>query len=192
MNFVYVISNNQTKKRYVGLSNNVAKRWKEHVRHAFDNCTTKYLLHQALVKYGVDSFSLSVLEEYELRDDALRAEARLIKELDTFGPNGYNMTGGWEGALIVSENTRTVISESQKRRFASVKEREKHSNACKGSLRSEETKKRISECQKGRKHTTHSKMKMSLSRKGIKFSEERKQKMRDGWARKKVLEKEGL
>jgi len=53
-------------------------------------------LHQALLKYERSDFEWSVLEEFDVYEDALDAEIRYIEELGTLQPVGYNTTSGGE------------------------------------------------------------------------------------------------
>lgn len=62
---IYKITNTNNGHCYIGQSNNIDKRWKNHKIAAF-NINDKgynYPLYRAIRKYGLDSFSFEILEE---------------------------------------------------------------------------------------------------------------------------------
>ena len=62
---VYKITNLINDKVYIGkTSSNPYKRWKEHVNVALNirKYQRRYIIHNAICKYGVDNFSFEILE----------------------------------------------------------------------------------------------------------------------------------
>lgn len=64
MSFIYLITNKVNGKRYVGqTSKTVEERFRDHIEDCY---TTKYNnrpLYKAIKKYGVNNFTIEVLEE---------------------------------------------------------------------------------------------------------------------------------
>jgi len=91
---IYLITNNLNGKKYVGKSlYSLEKRFAEHCNDAFRRVTEQRPLYAAMRKYGVENFSISLLEE---TDDPDEREQYWIHTLDTYH-NGYNATLGGEG-----------------------------------------------------------------------------------------------
>jgi hypothetical protein len=59
---VYLFINNITNDLYVGSSLNLTKRMGSHFFHANSNNVTKIVITRAMRKYGLDNFSLAILE----------------------------------------------------------------------------------------------------------------------------------
>lgn len=90
---VYLIVNSVNQKKYVGMTKcGMERRLRQHWVVSQKRQTT--ILSKALAKYGLDAFSISVLEEVELCDLRER-EKFYIKQLKP----EYNMTCGGEGQL---------------------------------------------------------------------------------------------
>ena len=117
---------------YVGFtSGTIEKRWMEHCSSAKN--MSPLVLHRAIRKYGVESFSAETIYTSEDFDHTLNVmENRFITEHHTFvgDGDGYNMTMGGEGH---STETRRKMSESLK-----------------GKSRSDETQRKMSEAAKAR------------------------------------------
>lgn len=92
---IYKITSKTTGKIYVGQSINIKKRFYEHTYKAFDKKELGYssILHQAMRKYGIEDFSLEIIEECSV-DQLDERERYWIKELNTLSPNGYNILVG--------------------------------------------------------------------------------------------------
>jgi DNA-binding XRE family transcriptional regulator/predicted GIY-YIG superfamily endonuclease len=71
-------------KVYIGLSNNIERRWKEHIR----NKSTS-LIHQNIIKYGIENFKFEVLEECD--EDMLETREEYWIEHYQSAVNGYNI-----------------------------------------------------------------------------------------------------
>lgn len=99
MPYVYQIINKVNGKSYIGkTSNSIERRWKEHC-----NDRLRYperALYRAINKYGVESFSIQVLEEVPNDSEACLKEKYWIKKLGTF-KNGYNSTIGGDGKSFI-------------------------------------------------------------------------------------------
>ncbi|MGA8490413.1 MAG: GIY-YIG nuclease family protein [Terriglobales bacterium] len=92
---VYVIRNRANGKRYVGISKfGAAHRWRCHVRDSLHG--GKRPLQRAIRKYGLDAFTISVLERCTTDCKLKAAEVRWIAKLGTYR-HGYNCTIGGDG-----------------------------------------------------------------------------------------------
>lgn len=88
---IYVITNQITKKQYVGQSLYLHRRKREH----FESSSKKTdrhnsYLHSDILKYGPGAFTFEILEEIEDKELRLQRERYWIKKLNTVYPNGYN------------------------------------------------------------------------------------------------------
>lgn len=91
---------------YCGITTKkLSRRWNQHTR-------SEYALGRAIRKYGVEAFSMELIAESWSFDDLKEFERLLIKQYDTFGPGGYNLTEGGDGFLGAkhSEETRAKFS----------------------------------------------------------------------------------
>ena len=129
--FLYVITNLVNGKRYVGITIDFERRWREH-------CAGKgsLLVHRAIKKYGIDNIKFEVVckatEEY-----VKEMEVKFIRDLNTMQPNGYNFTRGGEGTV-----GREYSDETRKRM------RDNHRGFT-GQQHSDVTKKKMSDAQSG-------------------------------------------
>lgn len=105
---IYLITNNANGKSYVGQSIDAEKRFQAHKR-----ATEDVALHRAINKYGVDKFSLMILESQV--EDYNDRERFWIDMLDTQLPNGYNMTPGGEDYphYAGTEHYSSMLSDEQ-------------------------------------------------------------------------------
>lgn len=93
--FIYQIENLINNKKYVGSTNNPARRKLEHFNSAkWKSCASyDYPLQKAIRKYGEENFVFSILEECDLENTPER-EKYWIQFLNTLTYNGkgYNQT----------------------------------------------------------------------------------------------------
>lgn len=88
---VYLVTNNQNGKRYVGLTRFTCQaRWKQHVRNAAAGKRT--YLFAAIRKYGADSFSVMDVASCLSLETATQVERAVIQSLRP----EYNQTNGGE------------------------------------------------------------------------------------------------
>lgn len=96
MAYIYKITNNINGKIYIGkTSQNVEKRFKQHIKDSKKHRMEKRPLYDAINKYGVGHFSAEMLEECS-ESDACDREQYWIKYYDSYH-NGYNATTGGDG-----------------------------------------------------------------------------------------------
>jgi predicted GIY-YIG superfamily endonuclease len=96
---VYKITNLVNNKLYIGITNQGFKtRWYKHCSDSIHG--SEFPLHNALRKYGIDNFSVEVLEVCETIDQLKQQERYWITELKSrTTENGYNLTDGGDGTF---------------------------------------------------------------------------------------------
>lgn len=113
---IYKITNKVNGKSYIGQTRyTIEFRWRQH-QHKKDNT----YFHNAIKKYGIDNFSIEVLEECNVEDLNSR-EIFYIAKYDTFH-NGYNLTLGGDGnKRLLLDNSYDEIRELYLSGFSSNK-----------------------------------------------------------------------
>lgn len=103
---VYLITNTLNGKLYVGQTiQSLRTRIHSHVHHA----RGKMLIGKAIEKYGESAFTVEILLESDSLEVLNTAESRLIAELGTLVPSGYNLRSGGSNDRL-HETTRRSIS----------------------------------------------------------------------------------
>ena len=98
MAYIYEIINDINNKSYVGKTEfSLEKRFKEHCRDSQKKSLEKRPLYSAMRKYGLEHFSIHLLEE---TNNPNEREKYWIEILGTF-KNGYNATKGGDGVAYV-------------------------------------------------------------------------------------------
>lgn len=168
---IYMITNNINNKKYIGITKKtLQERYIEHISTIRKK--KKYALHHALLKYGVENFSI---EEIEHTNDVSR-ETYWINHYNT-RTHGYNLTAGGDGTsgYKFDETQKKIISERVKELHKSGKigmHGKKHSIETRQKIKDAHTK--IAKYgpenhSYGRKHTDETKRKLSLANKGRKI-----------------------
>jgi group I intron endonuclease len=189
---IYKIVNNINGKIYVGQT--IQKLVRRIGYHFWQNKTP---IQKAMNKYGIQSFTVSVIDSAYSKEILDEKERYWIKQLNCKSPNGYNLTDGGEGLGNPTDEIRKKISKISTGRKLSVEAREKISNSLKGRSVSKKTRERIGNLNRGKNLSDETKRKMSLSSKGKKKSEQFKENLRmvrTGWklseeTKKKIREK---
>lgn len=100
MSYIYKIINNVNQKIYIGKTNlTIEKRWKEHCKDFKRERCEKRPLYDAMNKYGVENFSIEMIEEC-LPEEANEKERYWIEQYGSF-KNGYNATKGGDGKVYL-------------------------------------------------------------------------------------------
>lgn len=96
---IYKITNTINGKSYIGKTKKTFEvRFKEHIQESKKERCKDRPLYRAMNKYGVDVFTIEVLEE---TDNPVEREKYWIEFYGTFGSNGYNATKGGDGKEYV-------------------------------------------------------------------------------------------
>lgn len=99
MGQIYLITNHINNKGYVGQTTRTAMiRWNEHKKN-IESLKSRLPLYAALDKYGIENFSVTVLEDCD-NEKLNEREIFWIKEKKTFGEQGYNCTTGGQGNVL--------------------------------------------------------------------------------------------
>lgn len=100
MNYIYCYTNKINNHKYVGQTNNLQRRIREHRSCAFNEKASSYndLIHQKIRQYGEDNFEITVLEKLYNNDinEVNQREQYWIEKLNSYCGNGkgYNMDLG--------------------------------------------------------------------------------------------------
>ncbi|OGP67109.1 MAG: hypothetical protein A2031_07885 [Deltaproteobacteria bacterium RBG_19FT_COMBO_43_11] len=178
MGCIYQAKNLINGKCYVGKTvKSLNRRVSRHVEAAKTNSNSYF--HNAIRKYGLESFQWVVLYQNDDELKLLEMEREFINLLNTKIPNGYNLTDGGQGMSghIPSLETRIKLHKAQlgntkgsgnkgrkvseetkekmkgKRKPFSEAARKKLSVARTGHIVSETTRKKISAANTGKKRT---------------------------------------
>ena len=94
---IYKITNNITKKIYIGQSVDIYQRWQAHKSIGLDpsSINHKNQLYYDMYKLGIENFSFEIIEEVSFKQLNDR-EKYWIQFYDSFN-NGYNLTRGGRG-----------------------------------------------------------------------------------------------
>lgn len=100
MIYIYVYTNKINGHQYVGQTNNIQLRYNGHKSDSYNknSHSYNYPLHNAIRKYGLDNFSVKVIEKVETRKKANERERYWIQKLNShISKGGYNITFGGDG-----------------------------------------------------------------------------------------------
>ena len=143
---VYKIENTISGKVYIGITGKTAEeRWLEHQYSALKR-NSKYRLHQAIRKHGVEAFILTTVAKAFSKDEAIALEAKTICEHNS-NKAGYNMNEGGTGLLYHTEESKLLMSE---RNFWRGKTRSGIDNPMFGRTHTDEARSSISQKMKGK------------------------------------------
>lgn len=103
MAYIYKITNLINGKKYVGkTSKTVKRRWNQHISDSKKERCKDRPLYRAFNKYGIENFSIEIIEECKIEQSSDR-EQFWIKKFNTY-KNGYNATKGGDGSLSINSD----------------------------------------------------------------------------------------
>lgn len=91
---VYKITNRVNGKSYIGITINVGRRWRNHTHESRRG--TERPLYEAMRQYGLDNFTVEVIDTAETAEELAAKERMYIKKYNTLFPDGYNKSPGGE------------------------------------------------------------------------------------------------
>lgn len=100
MNYIYCYVNKINQHKYIGQTNNLKRRIREHKSCAYNPNASSYndLIHQKIREYGIENFDIEVLEKlyYDDIEKVNEREKFWIKEKESYcgWGKGYNMDLG--------------------------------------------------------------------------------------------------
>ena len=98
MPYIYKITNNINQKIYIGKTiRSINERFREHKRDSFKEECENRPLYRAMRKYGIQNFSVELIEE---TDNPEERERYWIEYYGSF-KNGYNATLGGDGKSYI-------------------------------------------------------------------------------------------
>lgn len=104
---IYKIINTKNNKIYIGQSNNIERRFKEHMSKGWKS---RIPLDIAVEKYGKENFQLEILEECPI-EDLNEKESYWIHYYKQLKFNMYNCNDGGEQQSIGQNNGRSKLME---------------------------------------------------------------------------------
>lgn len=153
---------------YVGSSQNIDKRWKEHKRNLQANKHPNVYLQRSYNLYGIEAFTFEIIEECT-PEQLIAREQFYLDIVFNFG-NTFNIVVKAKSRLGTkhTEETKRKISEAKKGkggRKLSVEHKQKLLEANLGRVHTEDRKRKNSEGQKGRKLSVETRQRMSEAHK---------------------------
>jgi group I intron endonuclease len=101
---IYKISNIINGKFYIGSSNDIKDRWREHICQLNQNKHHNKHLQRAWNKYGAENFEFNIIEYVENEDDLLKIEQRWLDETKCYNREiGYNVSKTAAGCSLYGE-----------------------------------------------------------------------------------------
>ena len=181
---VYKITNNINGKIYIGMTNDVKRRWRyEGIEYRPPLKSDRHRpFWNAIQKYGWDNFTKEIMISGLTKEDAFEKEIQMIKEFDSTNKKiGYNLSPGGNGGVVYKVHprgmlgkTHTLENKNKHRLFMSDKRNNPmyngktiwgvthpHPKGMKGKKHSEEKRRQISETLK-RKGPNRKKVKAKL------------------------------
>lgn len=166
---IYKITNLINNHCYVGLSNNIERRWKEHITPKNIN-NKKTNIAKAFRKYGIANFKFEVLEECSIEQLNVKEQyyIQILKPI-------YNMNKGGKGNLghKLSNEFKDYLRKVAKQQWENKTEEEKKKQIKNnltgpkvGHMVSEDTRDKLRKANLGKKQSLDTIMKRSRSNKG--------------------------
>ena len=147
MGIVYLWTNKNTNKHYVGQTIHPDQRKANHIHEAFVR-GSDYYFHRSLRKHGLDAFTYTVLEDDVERETLNERENFYIDKYNSLWPNGYNQC--WANSLDEVAIKKMSDTKRKQWQMMSIEERvrwkeERKSFTMKGKKQSENQKKKVTE-----------------------------------------------
>lgn len=106
----YIITNKFNGKVYIGITKHtLAERFKQHVKTSRLKNGKKNAIHNAIIKYGKNNFTISLLCRSKSKKNIFKREIEFIKKYGSYNKYGYNETKGGDGGTPQFLYTREFI-----------------------------------------------------------------------------------
>lgn len=118
--YIYKITNDYNDKVYIGSTNNLKNRWRQHKQRAKDK--PDYYLHRMMAKNGIDRFTfkkIKTLEDKTLKQ--VRKIERLFIEKYNSIENGYNS----RSSILTDDEKKQYHNEKVKEAYFKNPDRKK-------------------------------------------------------------------
>lgn len=102
--YIYKVTDKTNGKIYIGKTSNFKERKWQHER-CYEKEDCKF--HRAIQKHGKENFEWEIIDEALGLENAYELEKKYIKQYNSYGKNGYNMTKGGAGGSMW--NARPVV-----------------------------------------------------------------------------------
>lgn len=108
--YIYSYKNITNGHRYIGKTNNIERRKREHISNAYNPNNLRYnsLWSKKIRQYGIESFEFEILEITD-ENNWKEKEKYWIKYYNTFNGVGYNLSEGGDGEI----NTTNILTEEE-------------------------------------------------------------------------------
>lgn len=177
---VYEIVNLANGRSYVGSTNNMKKRWFNHINCLRRDAHSNPHLQAAFNKYGEGAFVFCVLEQIGDESILCDREQVYLDRLFEVDDNPYNIAICAEASargIPKSKETRRKLSKANMGKSPSWEARRKQSMKLRGRKFTDEHKRKIGIANKGRVKSLEERRKISEGNKGKVISEETRRKM---------------
>lgn len=124
MGYIYLITNMETKKQYVGqtICKDVERRWSQH-RKCDGKTIGRYLL-AAYNKYGIENFKFQIICIC-FDEDCNKFEEEYVNKFNTLVPNGYNLRAGGMNSKQHPESIRLRVEKNKGIKYGPLSENTK-------------------------------------------------------------------
>lgn len=106
MHYLYFIVSEKTSYLYIGITNNLRRRFACHRYSA--NSGKKSPLYDCMRKHGVENFLIVLVNEFDTKEQAQQAEIKTISEARANQWKILNLADGGEGGYVVPEHYKDV------------------------------------------------------------------------------------
>lgn len=121
---IYSIKNKINGKIYIGQTQDIDKRWNQHINNLNKNKHINIYLQNAWNKYGQDNFDFNVIEITNTKIELNDKESYYIKLYKSNNSEyGYNLTNGGEGYSL-NEDVKERISLSKRGQNSNLTEQQ--------------------------------------------------------------------
>ena len=130
IHYIYCYTNTTNGKQYIGQTNNLERRKKQHLQdsihcHKGHEISHNLPFHAAIRKYGIEAFKFEILKTIDTEDWTIvnEIESNYIKKFDTMAPNGYNLQSqgkanpGLNKSKIPEETIKNIIQDLKDKKY---------------------------------------------------------------------------